>query len=100
MSAKPYTYSRCEACGERNVHVHNGRLAVHSGNHETGAPCIGSGLPANERRTRPARPSVCLSCGHAEAYGSTAGGCPCTAEEKQRAVRALARTAFPEWMKP
>lgn len=48
----------------------------------------------------PARPSICLSCGHAEAYGSTAGGCPCTAEDKQRAAQALARLACPEGVKP
>lgn len=42
---------------------------------------------------RAPRPSVCLSCGHAEAYGGTAGGCPCTAEDKQRAAQALASVA-------
>lgn len=39
------------------------------------------------------RPSICIACGHAEAYGGTAGGCPCTAEDKARAVRALADAA-------
>ena len=49
---------------------------------------------------RKPRPSVCLSCGHAIAYGSTAGGCPCTEEDRKRAAQALARIAFPEGVKP
>lgn len=44
-------------------------------------------------QVRAPRPSICLSCGHAEAYGGTAGGCPCTAEDKQRAAQALASVA-------
>lgn len=49
---KSYTYSKCEACGERNVHVENGKLKKHSGNPVSGATCPGSGEPAPERRKK------------------------------------------------
>ena len=59
----------------------------------------GAAKAASDAADKP-RPSICISCGHAEAYGGTAGGCPCTAEDRKRAAQALARIAFPEGVKP
>ena len=92
--------SRFESESDANAWLAQARKANEQSGRTVAFACVYASEKRAEIPCSIQRPTLCISCGHAEAYGGTAGGCPCTAEDKQRAVRALARLACPEGVKP